>query len=342
MPDMPKKPKNIKKEGSYRYHRITREPLPGDDDLEAQYRRAYEINQELEQEKVPGRTVRALIGAWQASPEFSELANSTQIDYRRHASIIGLLIGDRLVTEIKRPALVVLRNKYAKTPRKADKIITVASLLFNHALDLEWVEYNPARDVAKYNKSKPYPSWPPHVLKDFLEVAPERLCIAVEGLYAIGSRVHEFVAHTWPSQNDQKLRYQPGKRGKEVALPLDDEHVAAVLEKAPKVSTVIFTTAQNKPWTVSNLQHSITRWLKKAGYTGYSAHGLRHTRGDHFAEDGVTTRESMSWFGHRTERMALHYSENADREAMAESVSRKSRRRDSGKVVPFSGTKQKQ
>ncbi len=328
-----KRPKNIKKVTSkgatYWYHRVTGEQLPSNET--DRNRRVYEINKDLEERARRGdaRTFNALRTLYLQQPKFQDLSESTRRDYRRKLDIICQMIGDEAVEELTTPDVYAIADHFADTPRKADLILSVLSLVMKLAVRKGWSRFNPAAGFERMAKSKPFKEWPLPVLKAVLDAADVPTQWAILGLLETGLRVGDFSQLRAPTEDDieagaisliaQKTSQRTRAEAHAALTPdlqsLVDEINASA--SPPQPGTPLFRNARGKPWTRFSLAKAIRAAVSAAGHAGYSAHGLRHTRGNILAEQGASARELMSALAHKSMAMALHYSDKANRKRMA-------------------------
>jgi len=323
----------IRKRGKVYYrHRIAKVSLPAD--YEHRCRVARQINAGLDRRPnavTPG-TVKALVTSWQQSPGFLKLRPLTKKDYQRTATDIAEFylpvskstFGDQRVEHVTRGVVTAIRDHFAKKGqyRKANKVIAVMCLLLQHAIDLEWIAVNVARDVTKFKTGTPYKAWPPHVLDAVCALTSGRIRQSILGLFLTGLRISDFVNLRWSDIVDGKISVVAGKNRVRVKIAITGD-LANLIEELPRDSVMMFTTPKGLPWKDSNLQRAIGYWTEKAGHKGYSAHGLRHARGAELAESGATVNEIMSALGHKTAAMATHYTSTANADTLADSAAEK-------------------
>jgi integrase len=99
----------------------------------------------------------------------------------------------------------------------------------------------------------------------------------------------------------------------------------AVLDKAPKISPVILTSAKKRPWTANGFRVSWRKACKKAGIIGVTFHDLRGTAVTRLALVGCTEPEIAALTGHslRDVRSILDANYLHRDPALAESAIRK-------------------
>ena len=108
-----------------------------------------------------------LIDQYRRSPEYKQVSSLTRKDYERVLKILELgdqdkevaSAADLPVATMPKSYLLGLRNAYMDTPRKANLIIQVASILGSLAVDLELRETNPAARIKKLKTGPGHRPW---------------------------------------------------------------------------------------------------------------------------------------------------------------------------------------
>jgi integrase len=108
------------------------------------------------------------------------------------------------------------------------------------------------------------------------------------------------------------------KTGVPAVIELHPE-LRAVIEATPLTGLSTFLINRfNKPFNVNGLSTEFREWCTSAGLPPkYRLHGLRHTMGRVLAEHGANPHEIGAVLGHSDIRSALHYSQDAERKALA-------------------------
>ena len=306
----------------YWYHRITGERLP--DEEEARAGRVLEINSGLESNRprtLPG-SLRDLIGQYRMSPEFRWLATSTKRSYQTYLGLLARAYPDKPVEDISRAWLYELRDAMSETPRAADWVLQLMSILMNFAMDRDWRADNPVLGVKKLRGGKSYEPWPDSALKRFREEANPRLVPALELALHTGQRLSDVLAMQWRHVVGGLIEVAQSKTGERLSIPIHRD-LREVLNRIPKTGIYIVCTRRGTPYTVSGFSSVFRRELQRLALSGLQFHGLRHTAGWRLAEAGCSDREIASILGHRTAAMTLRYTRRADQQRLAKAAVRK-------------------
>ena len=310
----------IRRKGrDYWYHRIVRERLP--DDETERVKRVLEINGSLDgwREGPRSGSLGELICCYKESAEFRQLAPSTRKSYLYFLGVLENSVARKRVAAIDTPWLYKVRDGMAKTPRSANILMAVLSILLNFSIARGWRTDNPARHVKKLRGGKSYEPWPDAAVERFREEANERLVWAMELAIYTGQRRGDVLAMQWRHIEGGRISVAQQKSGQRLLIPIHDD-LAAVLEDIPRLGTNIVHRADGRGYTGSGFASIFQREQKRLGLGGLQFHGLRHTAAARLAEAGATDREIMSILGHRTAEMVTRYTRGAAQERLAEAA----------------------
>lgn len=309
---------------TYYYHRVTRERLP-DDPIE-RAKRVLEINDQAEEpDTVRIGTMADLITCYKISPKFTKRAPRTKKDYQKHMDFLGAHFGGLPVREWDFEKVERLQRKLANTPRTADYLVQVLSILLNYAIRRPkrfGLKINPCDAVEKmYDGGEGYPPWPDNVIQKAIEHAyPELANLIVTGLYT-GQRSPDDIALTWNHYDGRGLYVIQQKTGTRLWIPA--HHILkSLFDSMEKRAAVILTTQTGRPWTQSNVQHEIMNLMEEIGFKGYSRHGLRKNAVNNLLEAGCTEYEVSAITG-QSPQMVAHYAKRVNQKKLAESAIRK-------------------
>ena len=157
----------------YWYHRRTGERLP--DDETARIRRALHINEGLDTPLPSVRigSLEAVANLYRASRGFKNLAEDTRRDYNQRLKLLCSLWGDQPIAEIKRKHVIGLRDKLDDQPVTADRTVGALRRLMDFAVEREYREDNPVKDIKKLHKLSDvegHTPWPDAAIEKFLTV----------------------------------------------------------------------------------------------------------------------------------------------------------------------------
>ncbi len=268
-----------------------------------------------------GDTIRALLRAFETSPEFAAKAKNTQQQYLIYLRP-WLKVADTPVSEVRRRDVLAARDAIAQTrgAGAASAFTRISAVLFGWAVDREWLEANPAARI----KSLPggaLPAWTEAQISQALaQLRADLRRVVVLGLYT-GQRRGDLISLTWAAYDGATIRLRQAKTGALLVLPvhpvLKAELDAWKAEKADSI--MILTTPRTGAWKDGTfLSHEMAKGLKKIGLpAGLNVHGLRKAAARRLAEAGCTVHEIASITGHRSLQMVQHYTTSADQQRLA-------------------------
>ena len=115
---------------------------------------------------------------------------------------------------------IPLPDHAAKTPTKANRIVTVLRILLAFAVDRDYRRDNPARDVKKLKMGAGHTSWPDEAVERFLDTAPPMLALALKlGVYT-GQREGDVLAMSWHDYDGDRINSVQSKTGTKLSIPV--------------------------------------------------------------------------------------------------------------------------
>jgi integrase len=273
----------------------------------------------------PG-TWGSLVTAYRGSPQFRDLKRRTKEDYQTILDWTKPL-NDMPIAQWSRGFVAGLRNKAkAKKGRHfANYLLSVVSVVFSVAIELELAETNPVREVKKIRRPKGQPRanrpWTTEEWNTVIDTAPPHLLAPILLGGVLGYREGEALSAPRDSYNrtTRVLTRISAKSGKIVKVPAP-QAIAEALDALPKHdATTLLVSTRKRPWTEDGFRSSffkVIRKLEAAGRVadGLTFHGLRHTAATRMRQLGFDTRTIADMLGQETEGMAGHYSREADLE----------------------------
>lgn len=309
-------------DASRRYHRL-RNGLPLDDEPNSKPK-AYRIG--------------ALIDDFlDTSPKFASKKKATQDEYRRTFERIRAKNGDKDARRITRPAMFSLRDMIAKeeSPRQADRVITMFSILFEHAIRRGIRTDNPAKGVERVNEPeshKPWPQWAIDGLRKHANPMTRtvfELCLGtaqrIEDVCGIEWRDVEDVVEHLPDGTEVRI---PGvivtqnKTGWRGWIPMSDT-LAAYLSTLDRSLTTIACDPRGKPITSDRAQKELKKVRPLYGGEDFNWHGLRYNASEelgHLSNDHIGAIT-----GHKSAAMIQKYAGHARQKKLAIEARKRSR-----------------
>ncbi len=312
--------KRVRAKGrTYWYHRITGERLPTDHEERAA--RVLKINNSVANKaprNEPG-SLSDIITQYKQAPEYRGLTTGTRREYAIYLDLLSEKWGALPVTTVERHHILALRDKYAKTPGKANKIVTVLRILLTFSIDRDYRRDNPARDIKKLKMGAGHVFWPDEAIERFLQTAPPMMTLALKlGLYT-GQRLGDVLAMSWHDYDGDWIQVVQSKTGTKLSIRVH-RVLKEALDGQDRVSPIILTTETGRPFTGSNFRHHFGKARKAAGLVGLTFHGLRYTAASKLFEIGCTPSEVASLTGHKSLAMLTKYGRFADQKRLVKGV----------------------
>jgi integrase len=293
----------------------------------------------------PGQgTLRALIAAYKAGEEWRQHRPSTKSNYLKALNPLETHFGAIAVATIPRAFVFALRDKYAcverpqadgsklivPTPRRANHMVAVLSLLMTWAVDRGWRPDNPCLRPKKLRTGAGWRAWSDAEVDQFLtaDTTPPELRLAAQLAAGTGQRGEDLIRMTWSAFDGHAIELVQEKTGTHMWV-----HCPAALREClaaePRRGLTILTRpvrrpkkggSQYEPWKIDYFRHAMSTAIKDAGLTGVVTHGLRPTAAVRLAEAGCSDAQIQSVTGHKTSAMAAYYRRGADQKSRSESA----------------------
>jgi integrase len=199
--------------------------------------------------------------------------------------------------------------------------VTTMSVLFNWAVDNEWLEVSPAYRV----KSLPgghLPAWSQADVDFALPRLPEHLRRLVLLAVYTGQGRHELCRCAWGDYDGHSIRFvrqkTRRKSGEEEFFVPVHPVLGTELDQWPRTATTILTDRKGLPFKLGALTKEFPRALGKLGLAGrHVLHGLRKLAAANLAEAGCSTNEIAAITNHHTLSMVELYTRSARQKELA-------------------------
>jgi site-specific recombinase XerD len=272
---------------------------------------------ELPQRVAPGEgTFAALALLYYGSAEFKGRSPATKSKYRRIIDKFCEEHGRRAVHQMKRSHVSKIVGALGDHPGAANSLIKVLRLLLAFAVNIEWIDVNPAARTRSYDSTE-YHTWTEDEISQFEAHYPlgarERLCFDV--LLYTGQRVSDACAMSLPDAGG-KIRIVQIKTKARLAVSVHPR-LKASIAACPSGQLTILVTRKGKPMTAGALSQLMSKSIDKAGLPEECvAHGLRRAAARRLAEAGCSTLEIMSVTGHTTLTEVERYTRDYGQESL--------------------------
>lgn len=261
-------------------------------------------------------TVAWLIGRYLASPAFDDLGTGTQADYRFALDKLLEAFGDAPLDEVK-PSHVVLyiERRQASSKHRALREKAVLSMLYNWAIEREFVKFNPAGVVkTKRLPGRKHVYIHDEVLDAVYDQSPQDLKDAIDLAYYIGQRPDDLLSMTLVKVRDGWLEYRQGKTTTPQRIAINGD-LAALLarieerKKAYKLHNLfLLVNERGEKMTKAMLRSRFEKARTDAGVAGkdFQFRDLRRKSGTDLRDQaGLDAAQDL--LGHASQAMTEHY-----------------------------------
>lgn len=306
----------------YAYHRKTGKRINAEFGSPEFFVELAALNAGLTEVKAKAGTLGALITSYRSSAGFKSLAGRTRSDYQKVLDYLQKL-ADSPLTDLTHGSLSRLRDKvFEQKKRKfANYTLTVLSILFEHAIEMEMATVNPVTKVKRVRKTKDAAEanrpWTDDE-RDVVEGAlTEHMRLPIALMMYCGLDPQDALRLPRTAVSDGMIDTRRGKTGVPVWMPLP-QPVRDVLAVSPAHDAMtLCANSYGKPWTYNGFStnwHRLKTKLEETGtiQPGLTLKGLRHTVATILREMGKDPATIANMLGQKTEAMAKHYSRRAD------------------------------
>ena len=273
----------------------------------------------VQKAKEDPRTLAWLIARYRETAEWNGLKASTR---RMRDNIFRRMVnsyGDMPFAMIDRALIVSTRDTKRDTPAAANTFMKTVRGLFKWAYEASLVDLDPTENVkgVKMPSTGGHREWTEEELERFESYWPigtrERLALAIflytglrRGDAAILGRQHI---------KSGIISLRTEKNGAQIYLPILPI-LQEIIDASPSGNLALIAKDDGGPMTKESFGNWFRKACKAAGVPG-RAHGLRKLGATRCADAGATVHELNAIFGWVGTKMAMHYTQAADRKRLA-------------------------
>jgi integrase len=276
-------------------------------------------------------TFDALIEAWKGnaelgikpSPEWAELAGSTQSNYTHDLGVVSAAWGALPVKALEPRHVLELRDKRRDTPAATNNLIACLSSMLSWSIPRGWRSDNPCDHVRRLKGGEPYRAWPWTPIRTFEDLAvPEMWWAAALALYS-GQRQGDVLTMKWSEIADGVMSVAQEKTKERLWVPIHRD-LKPVLASIPRRAITVLSSRSGTPWTKdgfkSQWQHQMECIELVTGEChGLVFHGLRKSAVVFLLEAGCSTAEVSAVTG-QSLQMVEHYALDVNKRKLAASA----------------------
>lgn len=258
-----------------------------------------------------------LIAAYQRSPEWRALVDSTRTNYTIYLRPLFKL-GHLPATAWTRREILTLRDAIANSRGNgaATGFIRAASALFTWAVDREWIEHTPVTRI-KALPGGHLRAWTLNEAETAAAELPAHLARVVILARYTGQRRGDLCAMGWSAYDGATIRLVQQKTGAPLVLPIHPA-LKPLLDSWPRLAATILTDAHDRPWKPDDLSQVLPAALVRIGLSNdMNVHGLRKLAATELADAGCSMHEIAAITGHQSLSMVQLYTRTADQERLA-------------------------
>ena len=261
------------------------------------------------------RTLGELIKKYRASDEFAGLrAGTTQKTYNRYLKRLNERAGHVLVKRFKKPDLIALRDAFKDKPATANYILTVATVVFEEGVNLDWIQHNPARGVKKLkDQAEQRLPWNEDDIERYHAIAGDRESLVLELAVNTGQRIADVLNMRW----DQLVHNNEagGKLGTWVTQEktgrrlfiVFSQRLCQILEDAERASEfIICNNKTGEQLAYTGIEQAVRKLRHKLGIKK-TIHDWRHTTAHRLASAGCHIEHIQAITGHTNSAIVRRY-----------------------------------
>lgn len=269
----------------------------------------------------------ALMDDYRLSDRWTGLKPRTRQDYDKVMDYLREKIGARDVKSLTRADVIAAQKANAHRTRFANYIPQMLVILCEHAIDLGWIQNNPAKGVRAFktpsDRTREHLPWPDWAVDKFrAEADPRALLIFEIGVGSV-QRPGDWVGFRWGDYDGDSLTLRQNKTDKPLVLPCTHKLKAALdqakaaLGAVPFAARPILTRRDGNPISYRYMADLMLKERKRLGLEAYDLHALRYRGVKELAWAGCDDDEIAAYSGHSTKDMIAKYAGEARQEMRA-------------------------
>lgn len=259
-------------------------------------------------------TLREIVCAFRASPEFTQLSEHTKRAYRRYLDQIEFRFAELPIKALDdrgiRRHFLAWRDTMAATPRTADYAVSTLARLLAFAKDRAFIDENHAEDIGRlHSVDRSEDIWTVADFAAFDAHASAELRWAVHLAAYTGIRQSDLIRLAWGNYDGSMFQTRTSKRGKHIFVPATPECQALMVDIPRRQLTVLTTAKTRRPWTAAGLRTSFRKACAVAGVRR-TFHDLRRTAATNLLILGVDAPQVaiiMGWSERSIEALKRRY-----------------------------------
>ncbi|MBA3752660.1 MAG: hypothetical protein H0X01_00595 [Nitrospira sp.] len=275
----------------------------------------------------PTGGIGQMIDAYQDSPHYKGLADSTRREYGRYLDELRSALASYNPDDLQPKDVAEFRDTMGDTPAKANAYIRAIAALYSWGRERGFAKYNPADDITKL-KIGEHPPWPIWAWETATTLFREEIRLACFlGRYT-GQRLGDVLRMRLTDIGPDGLYVRQQKGKKELTVPLHYLLLPIIADCRRRGKIYLVSRNDGSPFTVDQFhamwgrEMARSQELMNIRTAGLSFHGLRKTLVVSGAESDLTGHQIGSITG-QTIQTVQHYSKGASQKRLAKEGMRK-------------------
>ncbi|WP_418592056.1 tyrosine-type recombinase/integrase [Ponticoccus sp. (in: a-proteobacteria)] len=256
----------------------------------------------------PRQTIGKLIEIFMRSPKWAGYAHNTRRGHERNLIYLRETAGHIDPAKLRTVHVYEMRDALADKPTDANRKIDTLVALLNHAIQIGWIDRNPAHGVERLKavgrKRKP---WPSDFIDAFRAEADGRTLLIFEMLLGTGQRINDVLSLRWSDLDGDGFNITQGKTKAELYIPLTDR-LRAVLASQKRLGLFIICHPDGTKISYQLAHKDVMAVRKTIGAEAYDIHALRYAAASEIAAiPGMTRDHIQAITGHADAAMIRLY-----------------------------------
>ena len=256
----------------------------------------------------PKRNIGKLIELFMRSPKWANYAHNTRRGHERHLTYLRDTAGNIDPAKLRTVHVYEMRDALADKPTDANRKIDTLVALLNYAIQIGWIDRNPAHGVERLKatgrKRKP---WPVDLIEAFRAEADGRTLLIFEMLLGTGQRINDVLSLRWSDLDGDGFTLTQGKTKTELYIPLTD-HLRSVLASQRRRGLFIICHEDGTKISYQLAHKDVMAVRKQIGADEYDIHALRYAASSEIAAiPGMTRDHIQAITGHADAAMIRRY-----------------------------------
>jgi hypothetical protein len=264
------------------------------------------------------------ITAWRGDPRIQgKIAAGTKKSYRSSLELILATNAEKDMRRTTRAGMRAAHEALSSTPRKADKLLAVSSLIWNYAAtELDWpIGENPAAKIRKFGRQTEFAAWPAWMI-EALPDAPAVVRIAAELILGTGQRPGAAIAMRRDAFRGEWMTLVDEKNAEEFEIFIPDR-LRAFLDETPNRGAYVIAKNLTEPLGYDAVYRQFADWRATLGprAEGFRLHGLRKSAIIELAEAGCSDAQIHA-ITNQTLEMVQYYRRRANRKKLSKAAAK--------------------